>query len=213
MSRPRVINQESILDAAEAVVVRDGAARLTLDAVAHEAGISKTSVLYDFKSKQALIKAVIKRRFAEEKDRITVATKQLGGLPDAKIHGRIAAARTVRYRDSPAVAISLCAALAQDTELQLTLQNAFRQELAEVLEASSNTRGALLAFLALEGLMVLEHLGLHYWPEPTRSEILKEIDALVDAAPRNPPLNKRMLNEHVSRHAELVTEREPDHTP
>jgi AcrR family transcriptional regulator len=207
MARPRVINQESILDAAEAVVVRDGAARLTLDAVAHQAGVSKASVLYDFKSKQALIKAVIERRFAEEKDRIAAATEQLDGLPDAKIHGRIAAARTVQYRDSPAVAVSLCAALAQDTELQQTMQESFRQELAEVLETSTNTRGALLAFLAVEGLMVLEYLGLHHWPEPARSEILKEIDALVDTAPADPPLNIRMLKAPASRHAELVTER------
>ncbi|WP_249729439.1 MULTISPECIES: TetR/AcrR family transcriptional regulator [unclassified Chelatococcus] len=195
------------MDAAEAVVARDGAARLTLDAVAHEAGISKASVLYDFKSKQALIKAVIERRFAEERNRIAFATKRLNGRPDAKIHGRIAAARTVQYRESPAVAVSLCAALAQDTELQQTMQDAFRQEFAEVLETATNTRGALLAFLAVEGLMVLEYLGLHHWPEPTRSEILKEIDALVDTAPRDPPLNIRLLKEHVSRQAEFVTER------
>ena len=44
MARPRVIKQDDILDAAEAVVVRCGAAHLTLDAVAVEAGISKASV-------------------------------------------------------------------------------------------------------------------------------------------------------------------------
>ena len=55
MGRKRVIDQEQVLDAAQRVVARDGAARLTLDAVAEEAGISKASVIYDYKSKQALI--------------------------------------------------------------------------------------------------------------------------------------------------------------
>ena len=59
MARPRVIDQNDILDAAEVVVMRNGAAQLTLDAVAIEAGISKASVIYDYKSKQQLIKSVI----------------------------------------------------------------------------------------------------------------------------------------------------------
>jgi AcrR family transcriptional regulator len=52
MGRKRVIDQEEILNGAEFVVVRDGAAHLTLDAVAEQAGISKASVIYSYKSKQ-----------------------------------------------------------------------------------------------------------------------------------------------------------------
>ena len=55
MGRKRAIDQQQVLDAAERVVGRDGAANLTVDAVAREAGVSKASVLYDYKSKQALI--------------------------------------------------------------------------------------------------------------------------------------------------------------
>ena len=36
MGRKRVIDQEQVLDAAQRVVARDGAARLTLDAVARD---------------------------------------------------------------------------------------------------------------------------------------------------------------------------------
>ena len=51
MGRKRTIEPDAVLDAAEQVVMRDGAARLTLDAVACAAGISKASVLYDYKTK------------------------------------------------------------------------------------------------------------------------------------------------------------------
>lgn len=48
-----------VLDAAENVVSREGAASLTLDAVAREADISKGGLLYHFPSKAALIEALI----------------------------------------------------------------------------------------------------------------------------------------------------------
>src|SRR5690606_22501748 len=86
----RVIDQNEILDAAETVVARDGAANLTLDAVAIEAGISKASVIYDYKSKQALIKAVIERRVDEDRSRLEHALARLGPVPNAHIKGRIA---------------------------------------------------------------------------------------------------------------------------
>ena len=70
MGRHRVIDRDAMLDAAERVVVRDGAAKLSLDAVATEAGISKASVLYDYKTKHALIRALVERRVAAETARI-----------------------------------------------------------------------------------------------------------------------------------------------
>ncbi|MCB2153829.1 TetR/AcrR family transcriptional regulator [bacterium] len=57
MARPS--SKERILKAAETIVARDGAAHLTLDAVAAEAGISKGGLLYHFKTKQALIAAIL----------------------------------------------------------------------------------------------------------------------------------------------------------
>lgn len=58
MGRKKSIDQNHILDAAETVVARDGAARMTLDAVAQEAGISKGSVVYDHGSEQGLLRAM-----------------------------------------------------------------------------------------------------------------------------------------------------------
>ncbi len=57
MARPSC--KASILEAAERVVVRDGAAHLTLDAVAEEAGLSKGGVLYHFPSKSALLEGML----------------------------------------------------------------------------------------------------------------------------------------------------------
>jgi AcrR family transcriptional regulator len=55
------ISVDLLLDAAERVVLRDGIGRLTLDAVADEAGVSKGGLTYHFASKDRLIEALVGR--------------------------------------------------------------------------------------------------------------------------------------------------------
>jgi AcrR family transcriptional regulator len=51
-----------MLDAAEDVVLRDGIGRLTLDAVAREASLSKGGLMHHFPTKDALIDAMVRRK-------------------------------------------------------------------------------------------------------------------------------------------------------
>lgn len=183
MGRRRTIDREAVLDAAERVVSRSGAARLTLDAVAAEAKISKASVLYDYKTKQMLINAVIERRVSAEDGRIQGFIDGLGPVPDAPIRGRIAAVLPSMPDEDRSVAISLCAALAQDEQLRQPIQKIYRERIEEILRTSEHPRGAMLAFLAVEGLKLIEWLGLHSWPEPERKLLVAEMDWLVDQRP------------------------------
>ncbi|MBC7773502.1 MAG: TetR/AcrR family transcriptional regulator [Pyrinomonadaceae bacterium] len=54
----------TLLDAAEAVVARQGIANLTLEAVAAEAGMSKGGLLHHFPSKDRLVEGMVKRAAA-----------------------------------------------------------------------------------------------------------------------------------------------------
>jgi AcrR family transcriptional regulator len=57
---PRVTHtRERIVRAAEDVVIREGVARLTLEAAAAEAGVSKGGVLYHFPGRAALVSAMV----------------------------------------------------------------------------------------------------------------------------------------------------------
>ncbi len=187
MARPRTIDQDDILDAAEAVVVRDGAAQLTLDAVATQAGISKASVIYEYKSKQQLIKAVIQRRVRMEDERIQAATAALGPVPNAAINGLIAAAAEGPPDHLRAVAVNLVSALSQDAESRRIIEKAYERTIAALSEGTTNPRGALLAFLALEGLKRLELHKLHPWSDEQRAGILRDIGWLVEAGPLRGP--------------------------
>lgn len=183
MGRKRVIDQEQILDAAEFVVARDGAARLTLDAVAKQAGISKGSVVYDYKSKQALIEAVVRRAVRMDNALNTAATDGLGDIDSAAIRGRIAAASAPFPEEFQPVALNLTAALAQDEQLRSIIQANQAAVIAEVVQGAANPRGALLSYLALEGLKFLESLDFYRWPPEERSRILADIEWLVDVQP------------------------------
>ena len=61
MERTRTLLRATLLDAAEAVVARQGIANLTLESVAAEAGMSKGGLLHHFRTKDRLIEALVRR--------------------------------------------------------------------------------------------------------------------------------------------------------
>jgi len=62
VKRPSTVQlPDALLDAAEAVVARQGIANLTLDAVAAEVGMSKGGVLHHFPTKDRLVEAMVVR--------------------------------------------------------------------------------------------------------------------------------------------------------
>ena len=183
MGRRRAIDRDALLDAAERVVVQAGAARLTLDAVAAEAGISKASVLYDYKSKRALVQALIERRITNEQRLLESFVAAEPDRRDARIRGHLAATARSFSDEDRAVALNLCAALAQDADLRAPVEQLVRDSLADIEATSTQPRGALLAFLAIEGLMLLDRLGLHRFAASERDRIIAEIEWLIGQSP------------------------------
>lgn len=55
------MRRDELLDAAEDLLCDQGSASLTLSAVADRAGVSKGGLLYHFRTKEALIKAMVER--------------------------------------------------------------------------------------------------------------------------------------------------------
>ncbi|NUS68571.1 MAG: TetR/AcrR family transcriptional regulator [Ensifer adhaerens] len=184
MGRKRAIDQQHVLDAAERVVGRDGAANLTVDAVAREAGVSKASVLYDYKSKQALIEAIVDRAFERDNEHHARVEQEIGDIQDRAVRGRIVAAAEPPPEEFRAVALNLSAALTLDAGLRRKMQASQDATIARILQDSQSPRGALLAYLALEGLKFLEYLDFHHFARADRDEVLREINWLVTATPQ-----------------------------
>ncbi len=57
-------SRNAALEAAIAIIARDGPGRLTLDAIARESGLSKGGVMHQFRTKEAVLKALLERQMA-----------------------------------------------------------------------------------------------------------------------------------------------------
>ena len=71
--RKRDRSRDDILAAARAVLLRDGIAAVTLEAVAREAGMSKTGLYYYFSSKEALIFELVFAAYQRHAERVQSA--------------------------------------------------------------------------------------------------------------------------------------------
>jgi AcrR family transcriptional regulator len=182
MARNRTIDTDAVLDAAERVAIRDGAVGLSIDAVAKEAGISKSRVVYDYKSKSGLLQALIERRLRTEDDRILAAIEEHRGSANPELCGRIAAASEVPKDDDRAIALTICAAMSSEEPLQDMVRKWVGRDIGAVQAGAGNRALALVAYLALHGLMSLEYMDFHRWDPIERDTILNEIRQLSEAA-------------------------------
>lgn len=180
MGRKKEISTDSILDAAEHVIGQIGVAKLTIDAVAAQAKISKASVLYVHKTKQALLEALVTR--AMERDDLMHHEMELtlDTNDSVTLKGRIEVAKTPPPDEFRPIALSLSSALILDAKLRKTMQQHQAEVIERITTTSSKPRGAMLAYLALEGFKFLDHLDFHKWTADERAQILAELNWLAD---------------------------------
>jgi AcrR family transcriptional regulator len=147
MARPS--RREELLDAALAVIRRDGAQKLTLDAVAAEAGVSKGGVLYHFASKRALIEGVLDRWLDHR---------------EARLDGPDFAAAYVRACDLDAPTASsefgLLAALVEDPDVLEVARERQSEWMERMLDGGLEREDAWLVRLAADGLWYSDLLGI-----------------------------------------------------
>lgn len=187
MGRRRTIDRDQLLDAAEAVIAREGAAGLTIDAVAKEMGITKGGVQYCFGTKDALIDAIFER-WGKAYDSLfeAVAGKQPTPLTRVRAHAE-ATQRSDELSSSKAAA--LMAALIQTPE-HLEGSNQWYRSRLEGLDLSApEGRRARLAFLAVEGAFMLRYFRLMDIGQEEWDSMLDDVRALL--------LNPEAIAEHL----------------
>lgn len=148
--------RERLLDAALALVRRDGAQALTLDAVAAEAGVSKGGLLYHFASKRELLDALVERWIdawqadldADERgDGFTAAfvrTSHLGGAG----------------QEERAAETALLAAMVAEPEVLAAARERYATWQDRVEREGGDPVAATVARLAADGLWLADLLGL-----------------------------------------------------
>ncbi|MDH6269758.1 AcrR family transcriptional regulator [Rhizobium sp. SG_E_25_P2] len=183
MGKTRKISTDDVLDAAERVVVRLGAVGLSIDEVAREAGISKSRVVYDFKTKSGLLNALVERRIRIDRERVAESVRQQRDSDNPPLFGRLTAAGALTSDSERAVALAICAASSHDEGVQAQFRQCTADDLTEVTREAKRPRASLVAYLAFYGLTIMEYFDLHQWSEVERAGLLQDIGTMYAAFP------------------------------
>ena len=166
--------RELILSAAANVVLNQGASKMTLEAVAKEAGVSKGGLLYHFPSKDALIEGMIEHMVQGLTDRIREAYEhdEFGTN-----QGRWLRALTIANFQSEDLELSagLTAAVLLQPDLLEANRRAYetRQQLIE--QDGVDIVWATIIRLVGDGIWFSELLGFAPPREPLKSQILERL--------------------------------------
>jgi AcrR family transcriptional regulator len=148
--------RERLLDAAAAVVRRDGPQALTLESVAAEAGVSKGGLLYHFRSKRELLDAMLLgwlEEFAHEIDAATEGGSFAHGWVRASdMSGWAAAERATEF--------AFLAAMVGEPGAMGEARARYEEWQARLVEEADDPVQATVARLAADGLWLADLLGL-----------------------------------------------------
>jgi AcrR family transcriptional regulator len=158
---PRTDTRTKLITAAAAVIRRDGAQALTLDAVAAEAGVSKGGLLYHFRSKRELLDGLVARWLDEFQEDIDAA----GGTFPA---GYVRASDGAKAEEG-----GLLAALVADPAVLAAVRERYATWQDRVATEGGDPVEATVARLAADGLWLADLLGM----APPQGELRERVMA------------------------------------
>ena len=172
MAGGRPTSRKKILAAAADLAREAGPGSLSLDAVAHRAGVSKGGLLYNFPTKAKLMQALVEDYLAEFEARLDAAAKPGEGSDGEGLLGayfRLSAAECTKPKPGAAW---IFAAMAEDPDFLKPIK-AFNRRLLDRLKAeTADHRSLLMTWLAVEGLRCLQLFETDILTEDERALIV-----------------------------------------
>lgn len=159
MNGTKPTTREKILKAAADVANESGSANLSLDAVAHRAGVSKGGLLYNFPSKAKLLQGLVESYIVEFEASLDAACAagagRKGQLMAAYLSFSADECGTPETRPS-----GILAAMAEDPEMLDPVRVHKRRLLDRLMAEADDPARMLTAFLVVEGLRSLQLLDI-----------------------------------------------------
>jgi AcrR family transcriptional regulator len=180
-------SRESILRAAEQIVARRGPARLTLETAANEAKVSKGGLFYHFRSKEALLEAMIRRSTQLLETENSKVAESLAGERNSKMKANIIG--TLRYLEGQRpVLMAIVAAIANDPKLVEPMRDSFQNEFQNLCrELNLRMEDVAILFLASHGLLLMELLNLSILTPSQIRKVTQRMLELVEQFDRPSP--------------------------
>ncbi|KFI32916.1 TetR family transcriptional regulator [Haematobacter missouriensis] len=182
MGRKQTIDRAEILRAVETVVARDGAAGLTIGAVAAEMGISKAGVLYDFGSKEGLILAYTESRIDGWREEVREREIARKGEANQRLNSILDKYQACAGVDDSQIALAISAAMVASHGCRDIVRRAHEDDIQTIISEAVQDVGdpapALIAYLALWGLKSLEFQGVSGCDPALRDKVVTALRAL-----------------------------------
>jgi AcrR family transcriptional regulator len=180
-------SRESILQAAEAIVARRGPGRLTLETAANEAKVSKGGLFYHFRSKEALLEAMIRRSMELLENEHTKVAESLTAERNGKMKANIIG--TLRHLEGQrSVLTAVVAAIANDPKLVEPMRESLQNEFQSLCrELNLRMEDVAILFLASQGLLLMELLNLSVLTPSQIRKVTERMLQLVEEFDRPDP--------------------------
>lgn len=185
MPRVYASAREKILDAAERIILRAGPQALSVDAVLREAAMSKGGFFHHFKTKQALLAALLERLAGALNERLASAAEPKDVLP-MMIAIAFDMPRAERER-TRALVLALLTAAMDAPEVLRSAQKANEQSLALARKSGVSVGAALVVQFALDGYFLNESFGTLKLDAKKRRALRQTLLALVEPNGGNEP--------------------------
>lgn len=170
--------RKAVINAALTIIARDGARRLTLDAIARECGISKGGLMHQFHNKEAVLKALLEHQIAYFDAFSTRYRQETATSPEANLTAQIATMREATEKPN-SVAFALLAILAEEPGLVTPISEINAQQIAEIKAEAADPDLALLRWVAARGLLLGTLLGLDAFSPDEQARLF---DRLLDSS-------------------------------
>lgn len=172
MGRKPSIDKAHLLDAAEQIIRKRGAAALSFDAIAKAAGVSKGGVQGAFGTKEALLNALFDYLDGGHHARFQNALNAGATSVDAYVEAILSAEASVQQRVA-----TLSLAITQEPESRACASKWYAESFTNLSTDTAAGRQEILRLCALEGAMMLRSMKLLPLTEADWAQVFAELKA------------------------------------
>ena len=168
-------SRNAALQAAITIISRDGPGRLTLDAIARESGLSKGGLMHQFRTKEAVLKALLEQQmayFEEFSSRYMEKARATSEQPELATQIATVWEATVKPNSA---ALGLLAAMVEDPSLMNAPREIDIKMIKAIKAEARDPELALLRWAAARGLLLSSMFGLSPISEADRNRLFERL--------------------------------------
>ncbi|WP_245582904.1 TetR/AcrR family transcriptional regulator [Sediminimonas qiaohouensis] len=165
-----------ILGAARTIAAREGAGKITIEAVAKEAGLSKGGVLYNFPTKKALLSGLLDQMLDAHREHLGKVPER---HPSRTLRGHLETVLQSQEVDDD-LSMAILAAAASDPRLLDPLRAEMSGDIERILTDTQDNSAAMIAILAIQGLRFQRLLKLPEGGGNIRDRVIERLRTIID---------------------------------